>query len=120
MLATSEGPTACGNYACVCNSHVNADATEMTYKSAHNISLAMQTPSGLLVPNVKNCESRSVFEIAAELNRLQSLGEAGLLTSADLNGGTFALSNIGSVGGTYMSPILVVPQVLCVLTTQSP
>jgi 2-oxoisovalerate dehydrogenase E2 component (dihydrolipoyl transacylase) len=71
----------------------------------------MDTPRGLLVPNVKNVEQLSVLEIAKELNRLQDLGSAGKLGQDDLNGGTFTLSNIGSIGGTYASPILVVPQV---------
>ena len=57
----------------------------------------MDTPDGLLVPNVKNVQSLSIFEIAAELNRLQALGAAGKLSTADLTGGTFSLSNIGSV-----------------------
>ena len=41
------------------------------FSAAHNIGIAMDTPDGLLVPNVKNCQSLSIFEIAAELNRLQ-------------------------------------------------
>jgi hypothetical protein len=110
------------------NSHVDAECTEMVYKAEHNISIAMQTPNGLLVPNVKNCEARSVLEIAEELNRLQTLGAQGMLGPNDLKGGTFALSNIGVVGGTYMTPILVLPQVrrlcasrtLCVVGTQCP
>ena len=94
------------------NAHVNADCTEITHRAAHNIALAMDTPAGLLVPNVKNVESKSVMEIAAELNRLQELGAAGRLSGEDLKDGTFTLSNIGVVGGTYASPILVVPQVV--------
>lgn len=93
------------------NAYVNEDCTEVTMKASHNISLAMQTPAGLLVPNVKDVQNKTVFEIAAELNRLQELGSRGALGGADLTGGTFTLSNIGVVGGTYMSPILVVPQV---------
>lgn len=57
----------------------------------------MDTPQGLLVPNVKNVQMLSVFEIAKELNRLQTLGTSGQLGTADLTGGTFTLSNIGSV-----------------------
>lgn len=66
-------------------------------QASHNIGLAMDTPQGLLVPNVKGVQALSVFEIAAELNRLQALGSGGQLGTADLTGGTFTLSNIGSV-----------------------
>lgn len=57
----------------------------------------MDTERGLIVPNVKNVQVRSVFEIAMELNRLQKLGSSGQLGTTDLTGGTFTLSNIGSV-----------------------
>lgn len=57
----------------------------------------MDTSQGLLVPNVKNVQLLSIFDIAQELNRLQMLGVAGQLGATDLSGGTFTLSNIGSV-----------------------
>lgn len=57
----------------------------------------MDTEQGLIVPNVKNVQVCSVFEIASELNRLQSLGSTGQLGTNDLTGGTFTLSNIGTV-----------------------
>lgn len=57
----------------------------------------MDTSQGLLVPNVKNVQLLSVIQIAQELNRLQTLGAAGQLGTVDLSGGTFTLSNIGSV-----------------------
>lgn len=66
-------------------------------QASHNIGLAMDTSQGLLVPNVKNVQLLSVFEIAQELNRLQTLGAAGQLGTTELTGGTFTLSNIGSV-----------------------
>lgn len=93
------------------NCHIDAKAENITYKAAHNIGIAMDTPDGLLVPNVKNCQSLSIFEIAAELNRLQALGSAGKLSSADLSGGTVSLSNIGSIGGTYAKPVILPPEV---------
>ncbi len=63
----------------------------------------MDTKDGLIVPNVKNVESKSIIEIASELNRLQALGDTSKLSTADLTGGTFTLSNIGTVwfGFTY-------------------
>lgn len=60
----------------------------------------MDTEQGLIVPNVKNIQVRSIFEIATELNRLQKLGSAGQLSTTDLTGGTFTLSNIGSVSNS--------------------
>ena len=57
----------------------------------------MDTSLGLIVPNVKNVQSLSVMDVAIELARLQELGNKGTLGTADLTGGTFTLSNIGSV-----------------------
>lgn len=57
----------------------------------------MDTSLGLIVPNVKNVQALSVMEVAIELARLQELGNKGSLGTADLTGGTFTLSNIGSV-----------------------
>lgn len=57
----------------------------------------MDTSLGLIVPNVKNVQALSVMDIAVELARLQELGNKGSLGTADLTGGTFTLSNIGSV-----------------------
>lgn len=57
----------------------------------------MATPEGLSVPNIKNCEQRSVWEIAAELNRLQQAGQRMQISLADLKDGTFTISNIGAV-----------------------
>eukprot|EP00475_Leptophrys_vorax_P033290 TRINITY_DN5212_c0_g1_i2.p1 TRINITY_DN5212_c0_g1~~TRINITY_DN5212_c0_g1_i2.p1 ORF type:complete len:527 (-),score=191.75 TRINITY_DN5212_c0_g1_i2:57-1568(-) len=94
------------------NAHVNDDCSAVTIKAAMNIGLAMDTPRGLLVPNIKNCEDKSILEIAADLNRLQVLGSEGKLGKEELTGGTFTLSNIGSIGGTYCAPIIVVPQVV--------
>ena len=91
----------------------------------------MDTSDGLLVPNIKNVESKSIFDIASDLNRLQVMALAGKLLPNDMTGGTFTLSNIGSVshtlsrshklqclnilfqkiGGTYMKPVILPPEV---------
>ncbi|XP_034721984.1 lipoamide acyltransferase component of branched-chain alpha-keto acid dehydrogenase complex, mitochondrial [Etheostoma cragini] len=71
----------------------------------------MDTVQGLLVPNVKGVQLLSLFDIALELNRLQALGVAGQLGTRELSGGTFTLSNIGSIGGTYAKPVILPPEV---------
>lgn len=81
----------------VLNSSVSDACDAITYKSAHNIGVAIDTSSGLIVPNIKNVEELTVIEIAHELNRLQELGRSGKLSSNELSGGTFTLSNFGSV-----------------------
>jgi 2-oxoisovalerate dehydrogenase E2 component (dihydrolipoyl transacylase) len=80
-------------------------------RSNHNIGVAMDTPTGLLVPNIKNVQSLSVLEIAAEISRLNLLARSGKLTPTDLNGGTITVSNIGSIGGTYVAPLIVPSEV---------
>ena len=65
----------------VLNSSYNVEASSITYKASHNIGLAMDTPLGLLVPNIKSVQGLSVFEIAQELSRLHHLGLAGKLST---------------------------------------
>jgi len=77
----------------------------------HNIGIAMDTPQGLLVPNIKDVAHLSIREIAAQLRHLQNLAQASKLTASDLTGGTITVSNIGSIGGTYVSPIIVQSEV---------
>ncbi|KAF3819589.1 hypothetical protein GH733_015098, partial [Mirounga leonina] len=90
---------------------LNASVDENCQNASHNIGIAMDTEQGLIVPNVKNVQICSIFEIATELNRLQKLGSAGQLSTTDLTGGTFTLSNIGSIGGTYAKAVILPPEV---------
>lgn len=87
---------------------------KLVMRAKHNIGIAMDTPTGLIVPNIKDVASRSILDIAAEISRLSALGKSGKLTGADLNGGTITVSNIGNIGGTYVAPVLV-PTELAIL-----
>ncbi|KAK3488748.1 2-oxoacid dehydrogenases acyltransferase-domain-containing protein [Neurospora hispaniola] len=96
----------------VLNARVELDSNSngkpsLVMRSQHNIGVAMDTPSGLLVPVIKNVGSLNILSIAAELARLQSLAVAGKLSPQDMSGGTITVSNIGSIGGTYLSPVIV-------------
>jgi 2-oxoisovalerate dehydrogenase E2 component (dihydrolipoyl transacylase) len=95
----------------VINSTLNKEQYKLTYRASHNIGVAMDTPRGLAVPVVKDCQNLSVMEIAFELERLKKLASEGSLSEGDITDATFTLSNIGAIGGTYMSPIVTSPQV---------
>lgn len=79
----------------------------LVHRSQHNIGIAMDTAGGLVVPVIKNVASLNILSIAAELSRLQALASQGKLKPADFQGGTITVSNIGNVGGTYVSPVIV-------------
>ncbi|KAJ5168264.1 Lipoamide acyltransferase [Penicillium canariense] len=80
-------------------------------REKHNIGIAMDTPKGLIVPNIKDVASRSILDIAAEISRLSALGKDGKLGPADLSGTTITVSNIGNIGGTYVAPVIVPTEV---------
>ncbi|KAJ5871578.1 Lipoamide Acyltransferase [Penicillium soppii] len=84
---------------------------KLIMRAKHNIGIAMDTPNGLIVPNIKDVATRSIYDIAAEITRLSALGKSGKLTPADLSGGTITVSNIGNIGGTYVAPVIVPTEV---------
>ncbi|RAL12465.1 putative 2-oxo acid dehydrogenases acyltransferase [Aspergillus homomorphus CBS 101889] len=89
----------------------NPEKPQLIMRSKHNIGIAMDTPQGLIVPNVKDVANRSILDVASELTRLSALGREGKITPADLSGGTITVSNIGNIGGTYVAPVLVPTEV---------
>lgn len=95
----------------ILNARVDVDPStgkpQLIHRTQHNIGIAMDTPQGLLVPVVKDVGSRNILGIAAELTRLQGLALQGKLSPADMTGGTITVSNIGNIGGTYLSPVIV-------------
>ncbi|KAL3090884.1 hypothetical protein niasHS_007259 [Heterodera schachtii] len=94
------------------NASFDPSNEQLILKRSHNISLAIDTPDGLAVPNIKNCHKKTIWEIASDFEKLCSRAREGRLSLEDLSGGTFALSNVGSIGGTYMSPLLLPPQLV--------
>ncbi|XP_038210855.1 lipoamide acyltransferase component of branched-chain alpha-keto acid dehydrogenase complex, mitochondrial [Zerene cesonia] len=93
------------------NSSLDNACENIIYKASHNIGVAMDTPNGLVVPVIKNVQNKKIIDIAKELNMLQDKGAKGQLGITDISGGTFTISNIGIVGGTYTKPIILPPQV---------
>ncbi|KAF1911913.1 2-oxoacid dehydrogenases acyltransferase-domain-containing protein [Ampelomyces quisqualis] len=97
------------------NSHLDTTSNpakpQIILKGSHNIGIAVDSPSGLLVPVIKNVQDLSITAISQEITRLATLARNGKLSSADLTGATFTVSNIGSIGGTAVAPVIVTPQV---------
>jgi 2-oxoisovalerate dehydrogenase E2 component (dihydrolipoyl transacylase) len=89
----------------------NPNKPQILFKGSHNIGVAVDSPSGLLVPIIKNVQDHSIASLAQEITRLATLARAGKLSSADLSGATFTVSNIGSIGGMAVAPVIVTPQV---------
>ncbi|KYN05155.1 Lipoamide acyltransferase, partial [Cyphomyrmex costatus] len=94
------------------NAWVDEEAQQLQLFDNHNIGIAMDTPDGLVVPNIKNVQNLSIYAIAQELNRLQQCGSKASISYSDVSNTTFTLSNIGVVGGTNMKPVIVLPQVI--------
>ncbi|KAI9891837.1 MAG: hypothetical protein M1814_002402 [Vezdaea aestivalis] len=80
---------------------------QIVYRSEHNIGVAIDSPSGLVVPVIRSVQNLSIFEISAEVQRFSKLAQSGSLSSSDLSGGTITVSNIGTIGGTTTTPMLV-------------
>ena len=98
----------------VLNSKVNEDCSEITYFNDHNIGIAVDSKIGLLVPNIKSCQSKNIVDVANELTRLTESAREGRVPPEDLKGGTISISNIGAIGGTIATPIINKPEVAIV------
>lgn len=100
----------------ILNSHVNplhgedGFIYEYTMKKDHNIAVAIDSPDGLIVPNIKSVQNKNVIEIQKEINNLREKVEAKKLSSDDLYNGTFTISNIGNIGGKVLNPVILPPQ----------
>lgn len=94
------------------------DATnEVIYKKYFNIGIAVDTPRGLLVPVIRNCDQKSLTEISVDLTEISTRTREGKNKPDDLDGGTFTISNIGGIGGTNMLSIVNWPQVAILSVT---
>ena len=97
------------------NAHLDVESIpnkpQLLIKSSHNFGIAVDTPQGLLVPVVKDVQNHSIMSLATEINRLSILARNGKLGVDDFKGATFTVSNIGSIGGSTVGPVIVSPNV---------
>jgi pyruvate dehydrogenase E2 component (dihydrolipoyllysine-residue acetyltransferase) len=93
------------------NAVLQESGDEFLLKRYYNIGIAIDTKSGLVVPNIKAADQKSIFQIAAEIIDLVERAEQRRLEVHDLHGGTFTITNYGAVGGVYGTPVINYPEV---------
>ncbi len=93
------------------NASLDDDAGEIVLKRYYHLGVAVDTERGLIVPVVRDVDRKSVWELAAELGQIAERTRAGKAELDELRGGTFTITNIGSLGGTGMVPIINYPEV---------
>ena len=93
------------------NASIDFATNEVVRKKFYNVGVAVDTPRGLVVPVIKNCESKGIIELAVELNEIAATAREGKLKPEQMSGGTFTLSNLGGIGGTAFTPIVNTPEV---------
>jgi len=103
----------------IINASVDMESHQVIYKEYVNIGIAVDTDRGLLVPVLRNADRKSIAQIAAELERVAEMGRNGDLALDDMKGGTFTISNLGAIGGTYSTPIINPPEVAILLVGRS-
>lgn len=87
------------------------DGDDLILKKYFNIGFAADTPTGLVVPVIKNADKKGIFEIAQETSELAGLAREGKLKPDQMQGASFTISSLGGIGGTYFSPIVNAPEV---------
>ena len=93
------------------NSSLDASGENIVLKKYFHVGFAADTPNGLMVPVIKNAETRSLLGIARELSLLSGKARDGKLAATDFQGGCFTVSSLGSIGGTAFTPIINAPEV---------
>ncbi|MDF7825750.1 2-oxo acid dehydrogenase subunit E2 [Pontiellaceae bacterium B12227] len=93
------------------NCSIDADAAEIIYKDFYNIGIAVDTDKGLMVPVIRDADQKNMIELAQDLGGIAAKAREGKIGLEDLKGGTFTISNLGGIGGTFFTPIINSPEV---------
>ncbi|TKX72633.1 dihydrolipoamide acetyltransferase family protein, partial [Halorubrum sp. GN11GM_10-3_MGM] len=92
------------------NSELREDEEEIVVKKEYNLGIAVATDAGLMVPVVDNVDEKGLFELADEVNDLAARARERKLKPAEMQGGTFSITNFGAIGGEYATPIINYPE----------
>jgi pyruvate dehydrogenase E2 component (dihydrolipoamide acetyltransferase) len=94
-----------------CNSSLSEDGQSLVRKGYYHVGFAADTPQGLVVPVVRDADRKDVMAIAKDLAELSEKARAGKITATEMQGGTFTVSSLGGIGGTFFTPIVNAPEV---------
>lgn len=94
----------------ILNAAVDDETDEIVHKHYYNIGIAADTERGLLVPVVKGADHKSIFEISKEINELAEKARSGTLKADEMKGASNTITNIGSAGGQWFTPVLNYPE----------
>ena len=93
------------------NSSLTEDGAALVHKKYHHIGFAADTPQGLVVPVIRDADQKDVFATAKALAALSARARDGKLSAEEMRGGTFTVSSLGGIGGTFFTPIINAPEV---------
>jgi len=93
------------------NSSLDQDLETIVIKNYVNMGIAVDTPEGLIVPNIKNVQEKSIINVAEEIAMLASAAKTRKLKLTDLKGSSFTISSLGAIGGKFFTPIINPPEV---------
>lgn len=93
------------------NASIDDQAGEIVYKKYYNLGFAADTPNGLMVPVIKDADQKTALQLSQEITTLAKKARDGKLALDEMKGATITITNIGSVGGTYATPIINHPEV---------
>jgi len=93
------------------NSSLDINGENLIYKKYFHIGIAVDTPDGLVVPVIRDCDKKEVFEIAKEMAEISQRARDGKLSPDDMKGGSMSISSLGGIGGTAFTPIINAPEV---------
>ncbi|WP_261304888.1 dihydrolipoamide acetyltransferase family protein [Paenibacillus andongensis] len=93
------------------NAMIDEEKQEIVYKKYYNIGIATDTDNGLLVPVIHDADRKNIWSIASSIKDLAVRGREGKLAPNEMKGGTISITNIGSVGGMFFTPVINFPEV---------
>ena len=103
----------------VINASVDLENGQIIYKDYVNVGIAVDTDRGLVVPALRNADKLTIPEISRQLSKLAEDARNSNFKVEDLRGGTFTISNLGAIGGTYSTPIINTPETAILLVGRS-